>query len=53
MKDKKLKKKCDEMMSILNVMRRANDTGDDVRIEIDSGLNLLESIVSELRGKEK
>ncbi|MGL1204454.1 hypothetical protein ACSTK6_01585 [Vibrio parahaemolyticus] len=49
MKDKGITKKCDEMEAILNVMRRANDTGDDVRIEIGSGLNLLQALIAELR----
>ncbi|ENB2089524.1 hypothetical protein R7Q48_22745 [Vibrio sp. 378] len=51
MKDKEITKTCDEMDSILNIMRRANNTGDDVRIEIESGLNLLEAVVAELRQK--
>ncbi|MDW2204285.1 hypothetical protein R7007_21690 [Vibrio sp. 1636] len=53
MKDKEIKKACDEMKSIMDIMRRANATGDDVRIEIESGLNLLESVVSDLRSKEE
>jgi hypothetical protein len=49
MKDKGITKKCDEIEAILSVMRRANDTGDDVRIEIGSGLNLLQALIAELR----
>ncbi|MCG6268278.1 hypothetical protein [Vibrio furnissii] len=39
---------CDEIKGVMRAMRRANNTGDDVRVEIDSGLNLLTSAVGEI-----
>jgi len=40
--------KCKEMITILQFMQRVNDTGDDVTIEIASGINILMSMVSSL-----
>ncbi|MCG6216240.1 hypothetical protein [Vibrio furnissii] len=41
--------RCEEIQGILRVMKRANSTGDDVRIEIESGLNLLVAIAGDLQ----
>lgn len=53
MKNREITKKYDEMEAILNVMRRANDTGDDVRVEIGSGLNLLQALLAEIRSEKE
>lgn len=45
---KAISERCDEIKGILQIMRRANSSGDDVRIEIDSGLNLLAVITGDL-----
>ncbi len=47
--DRAISDRCEEIKGILNVMRRANSTGDDVRIEIESGLNLLRVITGDLQ----
>ncbi|EKO3392566.1 hypothetical protein OMA37_004406 [Vibrio fluvialis] len=47
--DRAISDRCEEIKGILNVMKRANSTGDDVRIEIESGLNLLRVITGDLQ----
>lgn len=51
-KNKKIEKsmieRCEEIKGIVRILKRANATGDDVRIEIESGLNLLTSVTGEL-----
>ncbi|HIF9551154.1 TPA: hypothetical protein ACX6S2_003478 [Photobacterium damselae] len=40
-----------EMLTILQVMKRANETGDNVHVEMDAGITLLISLAAELKEK--
>ncbi|EGQ7854353.1 hypothetical protein ABMX64_20015 [Vibrio vulnificus] len=51
--DEPIGSRCDEISAIVRVMQRANSTGDDVRLEIQSGLILISSIVAEISDLSK